>query len=130
MASASDGAAADRVVAKDPRPLTNTLVMSVGFFFVKGGYIPVQSFASSLLDLSCIPLGNISIGIVGCCVRIASSVACCCVQCACACVRVCVCVCVCLAIVYHVHPPTPLSMSLCLNYNLCLPHCGQYETSL
>jgi len=50
--------------ALDPRPLTNVLIMSVGFFFIKGGFIPVQSFASSLLNFSCIPMGDISIGLV------------------------------------------------------------------
>ena len=50
--------------AVDPRPLTNVLIMGVGFFFVMGGYMPVQSFASSLLNFSCIPMGDISIGVV------------------------------------------------------------------
>jgi hypothetical protein len=53
--------------ALDPRPLTNVLIMSVGFFFIKGGFIPVQSFASSLLNFSCIPMGDISIGLVRTC---------------------------------------------------------------
>jgi len=50
--------------AVDPRPLTNVLIMGVGFFFVMGGYMPVQSFASSLLNFRCIPMGDISIGVV------------------------------------------------------------------
>lgn len=50
----------------DPHPLTNVLVMGVGFFFVMGGYNPVQSFASSLLNFECIPMGDISIGVVSC----------------------------------------------------------------
>lgn len=50
--------------ATDPRGFTNMLVMGIGFFFVMGGYNPVQSFASSLLNYSCLPLGDISIGLV------------------------------------------------------------------
>ena len=53
--------------AVDPRPLTNTLIMGMGFFFIKGGFIPVQSFASSLLNFTCIPMGTISIGLVSPC---------------------------------------------------------------
>jgi hypothetical protein len=39
--------------------LVNVLIMSTGFFFIMGGYSPVQSFASSLLEFKCLPLGYV-----------------------------------------------------------------------
>jgi hypothetical protein len=39
------------------------LVMSLGFFFVMGGYMPCQSFSSTLLNFACLPVGEISIGV-------------------------------------------------------------------
>jgi MFS family permease len=48
----------------DPRPLTNVLIMSFGFFLTYGGFNPIQSFASSLLNFQCVPIGDISIGLI------------------------------------------------------------------
>lgn len=50
--------------AADPRAFHNIIVMSIGIFFVFGGFYPAQSFASSLLNFTCVPLGDISIGVV------------------------------------------------------------------
>eukprot|EP00038_Savillea_parva_P025857 m.49843 g.49843 ORF g.49843 m.49843 type:complete len:565 (+) comp7172_c0_seq2:499-2193(+) len=43
---------------------TTSLSCPLAFFFVFGGFYPAQSFASSLLNFTCVPLGDISIGVV------------------------------------------------------------------
>lgn len=65
----------ETLVPEDDRAFVNVLVMSVGFFFVFGGYNPVQNFASSLLNFECLPVGDISIGIVRVFVTFASAAA-------------------------------------------------------
>ena len=44
--------------------LRNVLLLGLGFFFVMGGYSPCQNFASTLLNLPCLAVGDISIGII------------------------------------------------------------------
>lgn len=45
-----------------PLGLQNVLVMGFAFFLIMGGYAPCQNFATSLLNLPCLPIGSISIG--------------------------------------------------------------------
>jgi len=47
---------------KMEQSMKNILLLGMGFFCIMGGYQPVQSFATSLLDTKCLPLGSISIG--------------------------------------------------------------------
>eukprot|EP01046_Picozoa_sp_COSAG06_P048872 COSAG06_NODE_7395_length_2518_cov_8.792063_4_plen_35_part_01 len=35
-------------------------MMGLGFLFIMGGYQPCQNFATSLLNLPCLPVGSIS----------------------------------------------------------------------
>ena len=42
--------------------LRNILAMGLGFLLIMGGYQPCQNFATSLLNLPCLPVGSISIG--------------------------------------------------------------------
>ena len=62
-----DASALPHDVRNFPRtrhPLVNVFILGLGFFFVMGGYNPCQSFASSLLNFDCIPLGTISIAVI------------------------------------------------------------------
>ena len=40
----------------------NVIFLGLGFFLVSAGFQPVQTFATSLLDTHCLPMGSISIG--------------------------------------------------------------------
>eukprot|EP01052_Picozoa_sp_SAG31_P029218 SAG31_NODE_2887_length_4948_cov_3.419468_1_plen_329_part_00 len=42
--------------------LRNIIAMGLGFLLIMGGYQPCQNFATSLLNLPCLPVGSISIG--------------------------------------------------------------------
>ena len=42
----------------------NVIVMGVAFFFIMGGYMTCQNFATTLLDLPCMPLGSVCIGVL------------------------------------------------------------------
>ena len=53
----------------------NVLLMSASFFFIMGGYSPTQNFATTLLDLPCLPLGSICIGLLYVVMAFASFVA-------------------------------------------------------
>ena len=52
--------------------LQSVIWMGIGYFWVMGGYITVQGFASTLLNFSCVPLGDISIGVIYFCFAVAS----------------------------------------------------------
>ena len=38
--------------------LRNVVTMGVGFLLIMGGYAPCQNFATSLLNLPCLPVGS------------------------------------------------------------------------
>ena len=42
----------------------NVITMGLAFFFIMGGYAPCQNFATTLLDMPCLPLGSICIGLL------------------------------------------------------------------
>lgn len=53
----------------------NVLLLGCAFFCIVGGYQPVQTFATSLLDTKCMPLGSISIATVCFCLAISATTA-------------------------------------------------------
>ena len=55
--------------------LWNVVMMGLGFLFIMGGYQPCQNFATSLLNLPCLPVGSISIGSIYAALAVSSLVA-------------------------------------------------------
>ena len=50
-------------------------MMGLGFLFIMGGYAPCQNFATSLLNLPCLPVGSISIGSIYAALAVSSLIA-------------------------------------------------------